>query len=342
MRNVMDPQLTDEHGRIASLNRYCVLDTGNEHHFDRITALLRSVFKVPIAAVSLVDVDRQWFKSMDGLDVTETPRKVAFCTHTIQTRDALNVADARIDRRFANNPLVTGEPYMRAYLGAPLMTPDGYNVGAVCVIDTRPRSFHASDEALLASFAALVVEELELRMIGQSDYLTGTKTRSAFVADLEAACKAPPEMRGVLLMLDLDHFKRINDRFGHPMGDTVLRAAAFACRKVLRRTDVIGRLGGEEFVILLRGMTIRQGMECAERIREGIAALHTLPDADLQVTVSIGVAPVMGNKPDMTLANADAALYLAKEGGRNRCVAMAETPSNHPAHRYSLRVPVTA
>ena len=94
-----DHKLLDEAARVESLNRYCVLDSGSEAQFDRITALVRSVFKVPIAAVSLIDIDRQWFKSMDGLDVSETPRDVAFCAHTILTRHALNVADARLDRR---------------------------------------------------------------------------------------------------------------------------------------------------------------------------------------------------------------------------------------------------
>lgn len=317
-----DDKLLDEMARVESLNRYCVLDSGAESQFDRITGLVRSVFKVPIAAVSLVDVDRQWFKSMDGLDVSETPRDLAFCAHTILTRDALNVADARLDPRFANNALVTGEPRIRAYLGAPLETPDGYNVGALCAIDRNVRTFGPADEALLANFAALVVDELELRIIGQRDDLTGAKTRGAFMADLEAACAAPSDIRSVLIILDLDHFKRVNDRFGHPAGDDVLRAFAAACRSVLRRTDVIGRLGGEEFGILLRGMTLRGAMECAERIRASIAALRTLPDPDLSVTVSIGVSDVIGNDPKGTLADADAALYRAKTGGRNRCCAM--------------------
>ena len=316
-----DSKLSDEAGRVASLNRYCVLDSGNESQFDRITALVRSVFKVPIAAVSLVDVDRQWFKSMDGLDVSETPRDVSFCAHTILTRDALNVADAKHDPRFAENALVTGDPHIRAYLGAPLKTPDGYNVGALCAIDSNPRAFGLADEAVLASFAALVVDELELRMIGQSDYLTGAKTRRAFMADLEAACALPPESRGALIMLDLDHFKRVNDCFGHPAGDDVLRAAAAACRGAIRRADVLGRLGGEEFAILLRGMTISDAMECAERVRQSVAELRALPDPGLVVTVSMGVAALTGGNPEAALAAADAALYCAKKSGRNRCVA---------------------
>lgn len=323
-----DPKLSDAAGRIASLNRYCVLDSGNELQFDRITALVRSVFKVPIAAVSLVDVDRQWFKSMDGLDTSETPRSVSFCAHTILSRDALNVADAHLDARFAKNALVTGAPHIRAYLGAPLMTPDGYNIGALCAIDSNPRAFGPADESVLASFAALVIDELELRMIGQSDYLTGAKTRRAFMADLEVACAQPPESRGALIMLDLDHFKRVNDRFGHPAGDEVLRAAAAACRSTIRRTDVLGRLGGEEFAILLRGMTISDAIKCAERVRQSVAELRVLPDRERQVTVSIGVTAIRGGNPHASLAAADAALYCAKKNGRNRCVAASGLSDN--------------
>ena len=323
---VTDPQLLDEAGRIASLNRYCVLDSGNESQFERITHLVRTVFKVPIAAVSLVDVDRQWFKSRQGLDVDGTPRNIAFCAHTILTRDALNIPDARADLRFAGNALVTGAPYIRAYLGAPLETPDGYNVGALCAIDTNARSFGPADEAVMASFAALVVDELELRMIGQSDYLTGAKTRRAFMHDLEAACASSQGTHDVVLMLDLDHFKRVNDGFGHPAGDEVLRAAAAAFRSALRRSDVIGRLGGEEFAILMRGISLRDAMECAERIRRSVADLRVLPDPKSSVTISIGVAPVVDGDPHATLADADAALYCAKESGRNRCIAMAGGP----------------
>ncbi len=320
-----DRQLSDEAGRIASLNRYCVLDGGHEAQFDKITGLVRSVFKVPIAAVSLVDVDRQWFMSAPGLDVTETPRDIAFCAHTILTRDALNVPDARIDARFSRNPLVVGAPHICAYLGAPLMTPDGYNVGALCAIDTSPRSFGAPEEALLASFASLVVDELELRMIGQNDFLTGAKTRRAFMEDLGIASRMPPDARGVVLMLDLDHFKQVNDRFGHPAGDEVLRSVVAACRRALRRTDVIGRLGGEEFAVLLRGMPLDDAIECAERIRRAVLDLRALPDPELGVTVSIGVAEVLRGDAHGTLADADAALYCAKQAGRNRCTAITGT-----------------
>jgi diguanylate cyclase (GGDEF)-like protein len=234
------------------------------------------------------------------------------------------VGDARADARFASSPLVTGEPRIRAYLGAPLETPDGYNVGALCAIDQSPRSFGPADEALLASFAALVVDELELRMIGQSDYLTGAKTRRAFLQDLEAACSGARRGVGALVMIDLDHFKRINDAFGHPAGDAVLQSVASASRDVLRRSDAIGRFGGEEFGILLADASLEQAIDCAERIRQSISELRILPDPDLAVTASFGITALVRDDAALTVSQADMALYRAKAGGRNRCVATTE------------------
>jgi GAF domain-containing protein len=178
---VSDCKLSDEQGRLAALNRYEVLDTGPEKPFDKITGLVQNVMNVSIAAVSLVDVQRQWFKSIQGLEVAETPRNVAFCHHTIQRREPMVVTDASLDPRFSDNPPVTGEPYIRAYTGVPSETPDGCNLGSLCAIDYRPRQFDAQQVAILTSFAKLVVDELELRQVASTDGLTGAPTRRGFM-----------------------------------------------------------------------------------------------------------------------------------------------------------------
>ncbi len=108
----MDPKLTDEAGRIAALERYAILDTGREMAFEKITSLVKTIFDVPICAVSLIDRDRQWFKSIQGIDAEQTERSVSFCDHTIRSREPLHVPDASKDERFMNNPLVTGEPHI--------------------------------------------------------------------------------------------------------------------------------------------------------------------------------------------------------------------------------------
>lgn len=312
----------NEAERLSSLNRLCVLDSCREEQFDKITDLVRTVLDVPIAAVSLVDADRQWFKSMQGLDVTETPRQVAFCAHTILGQVPLNVGDAHLDERFATNPLVTGEPHIRSYLGAPLRTSDGYNVGALCAIDRRVRQFGPAEEGLLSRFAALVADELELRQIAQRDHLTGAHTRRAFMQQLaEAQGRGDEDGPGAVVMFDIDRFKAVNDRHGHPGGDVVLRSVVAEAKLTLRRGDVVGRLGGEEFAILLPGCDRDMAMRAAERLRASFEKLSFDDMPELTVSASFGVAMLDARSFEACLADADAALYMAKRTGRNRVIA---------------------
>lgn len=319
-----DPKLADEQGRIAALERYDVLDTPPAEPFDKITALVRDVLQVPISAVSLVDRKRQWFKSAQGLSVTETARSVSFCSHTIKDEAVLIVPDAQADGRFAGNALVTGAPYIRSYAGAPLRTPDGYNIGALCAIDTVAREFTPAQIGILSSFAALVVDELELRRIAQTDHMTGALSRRGFVAQVEEQIAHHTRNGGdsVLVLLDIDHFKSVNDRFGHPAGDAVLKAMSGICARLLRGNDCFGRLGGEEFGILLTDVSEAEGLRAADAIRKQIAK-HPMPVGNgLHVTASFGVSPLSTRVENAAqwIAEADAALYDAKRSGRNRCV----------------------
>jgi PAS domain S-box-containing protein len=152
-----------EADRLAALARYQIIDTAQERAFDRIVRLAALLLDVPIALISLVDADRQWFKARYGLDAPETPRAIAFCDHAIRGNDILVVPDARLDPRFCENPMVTGEMQIRFYAGAPLTTPDGFALGTICAIDRTPRVLNARDAEILAALAEQVVHELEVR-----------------------------------------------------------------------------------------------------------------------------------------------------------------------------------
>jgi len=319
-----EPKSLDEEGRVAALIRYDVLDTAPEAPFEKITSLVQDVLQVPICAVSLVDREEQWFKSIQGLETRRTPRSISFCAHTIRTDEAFIVTDALRDPRFCANPLVVGEPHIRSYAGVPLQTPDGYNVGALCAIDVVPREFSDAQLGILRSFASLVVDELELRRIAERDHLTGALTRRGFVEQVKkeiSRCRRHGR-ESVLLLMDIDHFKRVNDGYGHPAGDEVLKAVASACSRSLRENDLLGRLGGEEFGILLTETDAGGGLEVAEKLRSAIEGLSVDVAEGIRVTASFGVssfAPSV-SRPEDWIAKADEALYSAKRGGRNRCV----------------------
>jgi signal transduction histidine kinase/CheY-like chemotaxis protein len=157
--------LLSEEQRLAALAGYDVLDTPAEPAFDDLTRLASRLFQVPIAVVSLVDRDRQWFKSCVGLEARETPRAVAFCTHAIQRESPLVIPDARADQRFVDNPLVTGPPHIRFYAGFPLIDDSGAALGTLCLIDPRPRTLDDQQMSTLAVLARQVVAQLQLRRV---------------------------------------------------------------------------------------------------------------------------------------------------------------------------------
>jgi len=158
-----DPTLESEKKRLKVLWQYEVLDTVPEALFDDLTELAARICEAPIALISLVDEKRQWFKSKVGTTVSETTRDVSFCAHAIKQSDLFIVPDATKDQRFANNPLVTSDPKIRFYAGAPLITPDGYALGTLCIIDKVPRQLRPDQKNALGILARHVVSQLELR-----------------------------------------------------------------------------------------------------------------------------------------------------------------------------------
>ena len=324
-----DALLIDDDARIAALRRLDVLDTAIEEPFQKIVTLVRTVLAVPIATVTLVDRDRQWFKAKRGVEQSETPRAVSFCTHTIQQREPLVIENALEDSRFSESPLVLGPPYVRSYAGVPLRTPEGYNVGALCAMDTRPRRFSPADIAILGNFANIVCDELELRLIAQVDHLTGALTRRGFVDHAEKEIERARRYgrAGSLVMLDVDHFKRVNDTYGHAVGDQVLQQIATIAGLTLRPSDLFGRFGGEEFALLLPETTGTAAVIAADRLRQEIAE-HPMKipgGGTMHVSASFGVAELSASVNSLAawLELADSMLYVAKSSGRN-CTKLAE------------------
>lgn len=314
----------DEDARLAALHRLNILDTEAEDAFEHVVSLVQSLLGVPIAAVSLVDRSRQWFKARRGLSVVETPRNIAFCSHTIQHNAPFRVPDALKDSRFSGNPLVLGELGIRSYAGIPLRTSDGFNVGSLCAIDRKPREFSDMDITTLGHLARIVERELDLRLIADRDGLTGVLTRRAFLTATEHEMKRFKECQipSCLVLADLDHFKRINDNFGHGVGDLVLSTSARLALETKRPEDMLGRLGGEEFALVLTAMDAQSSLAKIEDFRLLLQAQNiTLPTGEeIKITASFGIAQISDafNTVEEWLAAADEALYEAKRAGRNQ------------------------
>lgn len=321
----MDAGMHDEAIRLDTLDRYDLLDTHSEAAFDRITRIAAQLMGTPVALITLVDHDRQWFKSRLGLDLTETPRSMSLCAKAIEGDLPFIVGDAADDPRFCDNPLVTGPVQLRFYLGVPLRMHDGQKIGTLCVIDHVPRVPTAGQIAALADLARLTVSEIELRHVAMTDSLTGALTRRAVDARIAAEISRSQRYGNALgvIMVDIDHFKRINDRHGHGAGDLVLQSVVARMRSILRNVDVIGRIGGEEFLVLLPETTAAPAVCVADRLRSALET-HEIGwgETRLTITCSFGVTSLGSRDRDQAslMARADTALYAAKRQGRNRVV----------------------
>lgn len=317
------PVSLEEALRLDALEAQKITDTPQDESFDRIVRLACAATETPVGLISFVDGERQWFKSRVGLDLCETPREQAFCAHGLHSDEVMVVEDAAADPRFADNPLVTCEKGIRFYAGAPLRTREGFNLGTLCVIDHVPRRIGERDQGLLRDMAAIVVNELELRKRAGTDTLTGFYNRRLFeeIAAHEVARARRQKEKLSIALVDIDKFKTINDKFGHPAGDAVLRGLGPVMRKALRVEDQVARYGGEEIAILLPNTGLEHAAIVLDRVRRDIMAM-IVPDLHGRwvVTASIGAAELQEDDAGMDemLARADAALYRAKEAGRNR------------------------
>jgi GAF domain-containing protein len=233
----------NERGRFDKLRIYDILDTPPEAAFDRITRLVADIIDVPMVPVSLIDRERQWFKSRQGLDATETPRSLAFCAHAILENDLFVVEDATKDERFSDNPLVTEDPNIRFYAGAPLTTPDGFNLGTFCAIGSKPHQLSAQHCRLLEDLAAPVADEMELRLALRSsrqhlaEANDAKKLQNEFVAVISLELRTPlTAIRGSIGLIEAGT--------AGPVDDKVKELAAIANRNAANSLELVNKLLG--------------------------------------------------------------------------------------------------
>lgn len=308
----------NEQERLAALHFLNLLDTRPEERFDRLTRMARRLFSVSIATVTLVDTDRQWFKAREGVALPETPRDISFCGHAILTDEILLVPDAREDKRFFDNPLVTGAPNIRFYAGCPLNV-GGYNVGTLCVIDAEPREFGEEEMQLLKDLALMAEEELTAVQQATTDHLTGISNRRGFETLAEHALTVSKRLSrpATLLYFDLNHFKQLNDTEGHAAGDRALKTFAEGLLTVFRASDVIGRLGGDEFAVLLTGTAKGTTAQTLARLKDWLRANRGDTGRVLEFSVGeTGYEPGRHGSMAALMAEADAAMYEQKKAGR--------------------------
>lgn len=283
---------TNEADRLDTLRSLNILDTSPEERFDRLTRLAKGLFGVPIALVSLVDENRQWFKSAQGLDVPETSRDISFCGHAILQDDVLLVPDTALDERFCDNPLVTDDPDIRFYAGCPLRMPNGSKLGTLCIIDREPREFNDNDKALLRDLARMAEQELAAVQLATMDELTLLSNRRGFEAlSLHALglCKRLKKP-ATAMVIDLNHFKEINDCYGHAEGDLALTNFATILKQSFRESDVVGRLGGDEFAILATNSSERTLQATLARLAKSVRSYNKHAARGYDIEYSIGLA----------------------------------------------------
>jgi diguanylate cyclase (GGDEF)-like protein len=311
------PKPVDEERRLAALHALSLLDTEPEERFDRITRLAQRVFGTSMSAFTLVDTDRQWFKSKVNMESAEDPLETGFCPHAILRPETMVVPDAREDARFHDNPLVAADSGIRFYAGHPVAGPGGEVLGTLCVIDDKPRAEGDFDAEALAEFAAMVEAEVASLSLAIGDELTGLANRRGFelLGGRLVSAAARLDLPLSIIYADLDNMKPINDTWGHESGDLALVEVADVLGGTLRASDLVARLGGDEFCALLVGAASDAAPTLVSRVEGRLAARNAVADRPWELSMSLGLAESPAGEPtDLwdLVAAADAQMFEAK------------------------------
>ncbi|YAG16660.1 GGDEF domain-containing protein [Nostoc sp. DSM 114161] len=325
------PLPENEAERLKALEDYNILDTLPEQGFDDLTALAAYICKTPIALISLIDSDRQWIKSKVGLKVREIPRDWAFCSYTIlQPQKILIVANASKDDRFANNPLVKNHPKIRFYAGVPLVTPNGFAVGTLCVIDMIERRLNDQQLDALYRLSRQAIAQMELireihnrkqaeiegRQLSLTDELTGLHNRRGFFLLAEQQLKIARRMKLLcwVIFIDLDGLKQINDTLGHDVGDALIIDAGRLLKQSFRKSDIVARLGGDEFIVFISSY-FKEAENIQTHLQTNIANFNQQQNRSYEISMSMGIqrySPETNMSLEQLVARSDELMYAHK------------------------------
>lgn len=318
------PCPADEAERLKALGATQLLDSEAEELFDRLTRVACASLSVPVSLISLVDDERQWFKSTCGLDARETPRDVSFCGHAILSDQPFIVEDATRDGRFAGNPLVTGAPGIRFYAGIPIHS-EGRRIGTLCVIDTVARTLAPQEIVLLQTLARTIEDLLFFRQTAlesltlvdawstqQPDFdartrvqslknqvlrdpLTGLPNRFAIDREIGRLLAQAPRREGVVLLalIDIDNLAGINERLGHRIGDRLIAVVAQRLKELSGADDTCARIGGGMFALLVQGeANLAAAVGRLRAVHEALNALVLSDDLVIHSSLTTAYAPL--------------------------------------------------
>ena len=326
------------------MQRYGILRGNENFGADQAARTLSLVLETPMVLVALNERYRGWFRCANGVDDDRYDELQNYCAHAHLSSGVFVIEDVKNDGYFANAAGARNCEDIVFFAGAPLRDPQGKRLGTLCLMDTKRRPFGASDLEVLESFASLVSQDICLRSAGRyavrdlidaeqdrcalydmamSDPLTKALNRRAFFRFSEREVGRAVRYRSNLatLVIDIDHFKQVNDIHGHAIGDQVLGQLVTVLSDGTRDEDIIGRLGGEEFAMVLPETSVERAMDVADRLRQDVKALTFESEAgEFSITISVGISEPLYNEKDISAAleRSDRALYDAKRNGRDR------------------------